>query len=293
MDCRPSASPSLPVFKVDMNVDLDRGDWPKLRQVMEKHATARGLSLVPGNHFGPAPANGLDFRLCRPKKLMFLFLFKEDEPGNSFEPRGDFYFQLSVYAADREEWRKPMVDLVAEIVATWPGTQFFTQMDLRPLVTPIRPQFGQLCRTRPMKREYRSCLDETVGVRKETVYLQGDSPDKPRLERVLKEFAAAHDMVFAARDASAGNLVPLGTNLCARGTALLVANPLGSTTYGPPRAAGQPQPWRIAVATYVQTDNPGAQAIVDEFISRLEAEWPGVVRSAPDIDFCRVMKGQK
>jgi hypothetical protein len=144
-----------------------------------------------------------------------------------------------------------------------------------------------------MEQEYRTCVAESPSVRKETVYLQGDTPDMPRLERVLKEFGTAHDMAFTARDAWSGNLVPLGTNLCAMNTALLVANPPTSTTRGPPRAAGQPQPWRVAIATYIRTDKPDAQAILDAFVTRLEAEWPGVMRSRPDIDFCRAAKAPK
>jgi hypothetical protein len=42
-----------------------------------------------------------------------------------------------------------------------------------------------------------------------------------------------------------------------------------------------------------RTDDPGAQAILDAFISRLDAEWPGIVRSGPHIDFFRSMKKQK
>jgi hypothetical protein len=293
-DCRPNASPSLPTFKVDMDVDLDRSEWPQLRQMAEKYGAAHGLRVVPGNQFGVVSGNGAPgFRLCRPKQLMFLFLSKDDEYGSNFEPRGDSYFQLSIYAADREEWRKPMMDLVAEIVATWPGTRFVTNMDLRPLVTPTRPvDFTLLCRTRPMKQEYRNCLGESAPVRKETFYLQGDSPDKPRLARVMTEFGAAHQMAFATPGGSwLGNLVPLGTNLCGGG-ALLVADP-PAPTKGPPRAAEQPQPWRMAIATYVRTDDPGAQAIRDAFLSQLEAEWPGIVSAAPDVDFCRAMKGAR
>ncbi len=138
-----------------MNIDLDRSEWPRLEQVAEKYGTAHGLRLVPGNHFGAVSGNGPPgFRLCRPKQLMFLFLSKDDEPGSSpFEPTGDSYVQLSVYAADREEWRKPMMDLVAEILSTWPGTRVATNMDLRPLaVATVRPDSYSLCRTRPMKR---------------------------------------------------------------------------------------------------------------------------------------------
>ncbi len=110
----------------------------------------------------------------------------------------------------------------------------------------------------------------------------------------MTEFGVEHHMAFTQPGAMRGQPpLPLGTNLCGGG-ALLVANP-PAPTRGPPRVAGRlqpPQPWRIAVATYVRRDDP-AQSILDAFIARLEAEWPGVVSSAPDIDFCRTMKGAR
>jgi len=33
--------------------------------------------------------------------------------------------------------------------------------------------------------------------------------------------------------------------------------------------------------------------MLDDLVATLDARWPGVLRSRPDIDFCRAMKGQR
>jgi hypothetical protein len=161
-------------------------------------------------------------------------------------------------------------------------------MDLGPGVARKNPDY-RLCRTRPMKSEYRECLGNVAAVRKETVVLQGDNPDKARFARIMSQFGAAHGMAFQARDAWSGNPVPAGTNLCAAGKAFIVASPL-APTYGFPPSTNPPRPWRMPIAIYVPAGDRNPDTTVEAFVSTLESEWPGIARSDLDIDFCRAVK---
>jgi hypothetical protein len=64
----------------------------------------------------------------------------------------------------------------------------------------------------------------------------------------------------------------------------------GEAREGPITVVGQRFHAQL-VATYVPA--PDTEAELDQLVAVLEREWPGVVRSRPDPDFCRVLKARR
>jgi hypothetical protein len=121
-------------------------------------------------------------------------------------------------------------------------------------------------------------------VHKEALYVHGATSQALRLQEVMRAFAATHGMAFSV-DKSA---VAIG-QACAKGKALIFADPYADFT----TAVRQPgQWWHVVIDTYLADDRDGP-ALIDELVATLDAEWPGVMRSRPDMDFCRAKKGQR
>jgi hypothetical protein len=99
----------------------------------------------------------------------------------------------------------------------------------------------------------------------------------------MRAFADAHGMAFTLKKNDAHDL----GRACAKGKALILVDTF--LDLKPP--VRQPGWWHVQIDTYLADASDGR--LIDELVAKLDAEWPGVMRSRPDIDFCPAMKGQR
>jgi hypothetical protein len=177
-------------------------------------------------------------------------------------------------------------ELLAAINARWPGTRLQTDLDLGPSFRQERYD-REACRTKVARSTYVDCLGERSGVRGEALYVHRETPDKQQLQSVLRAFAAAHGMTFKTNPTIIAGLK--GDTLCAAGK-VLIRNDANYVLPGGPPVPGA---WGTQIDVYVPADDPGQAAVIDALVATLEAEWPDVRRSRPDLDFCRAVKAGK
>jgi hypothetical protein len=82
----------------------------------------------------------------------------------------------------------------------------------------------------------------------------------------------------------------MSSRACGAGTALIAADGLRG---GPWPIGPSPGTWGVQIDTWVPKDSTDSAALIDELAATLETEWPGVLRSRPDMDFCRVARARK
>jgi hypothetical protein len=280
--CRTAPPSALQYQGLNVAVDLDKPDWPELKRIAERFAASHDLRLMPPDLFkGNDPYR---YRLCAPGKFAFSVDTVEDRGQKNvvFEPSGDRYVSISAVSAPLDE-RAPGVlrEFLTAIDARWLGVRLQTRMDLGPSLRPEWPQTGA-CRARVARREYQDCLGTAAPstVRKEALYVHGATSQTQRLQEVMRTFAAAHGMAFTA-DKTA---IAIG-RACTRDKALIYADSFADLK--PP--VRQPGQWHVEIDTYLADERDGP--LIDALVATLGAEWPGVMRSRPDIDFCPAMKG--
>jgi len=284
-------TPTKLSFPTDMvYVDVDKPDWPELKQLIEQFGAAHDMHLIPPDRsqLGFKSADPDQYGLCAPGKLVIRLSTHEDMGGRTvlFEPTGERYVVLSAHAAARDRsGERTLRELLAAIDARWPGTRFQTKtLDLGPSLTWQKYE-PYACRTKLVARDYQECLGPRSDIRKEALFVYGKSGDWQRLQDVMGEFAAAHAMAFTPdRDK-----LPMHSRACSPGLALINADGL----HGVPRPIKLPLgTWGVQIDTWVPP-YPEPLALVDELAAKLEAEWPGVLRSRPERDFCRAAKALK
>jgi hypothetical protein len=289
-ECRTETPSPLSYHGLQVIADIDQPDWPELKRIAGQFAAANAMQLVPADHsqLGFADADPFQYGLCRPNRLAVRVSTREDMGGRTFlfEPTGDRYVQLTVYSASAErDAERTLRELLAAIDARWPGTRFQTKLDLGPSLRHEKFE-PYACRTKIVRRDYQECLGPRVDVRKEDLFVHGKAQDWQRLQDVMRAFAAAHAMAFKPDP----NPLPMSSRACGAGTALIAADGLHG---GPWPIGPSPGAWGVQIDTWVPKDSTDSAALIDELAATLETEWPGVLRSRPDMDFCRTARAQK
>jgi hypothetical protein len=246
------------------------------------------MQLTPAarSQLGFASADPFQYGLCLPGRLVIRVSTCEDMGGRTFlfEPTGDRYVHLAVYSAAGEGGGdRTLRDLVAAIDARWPGMRFQTALDLAP---PLKRERRDMyaCRTKVVRRDYQECLGPRSDVRKETLFVHSETADGLRLQSVMQQFAAANTMAFTP---DANKRQARHHRACVTGKALIVAD-IKHWAGWPPGQEGHK--WGMLIDTWVPTDDGDSAALIDDLAATLEAEWPGVLRSRPDLDFCRAAR---
>jgi hypothetical protein len=263
-------------------VDLDSPDWPELKQIVERYAAGHDLRLLPSDMF--KQGDPFHYRLCAPGKFALFFYTTQDygAPSLIFEPTGERFVAITAFVGATDEAAGAALrDLATLVDARWPGVRLQTAMDLGPSLKPERPGSGA-CRTKVVRPKYQDCLGsrEPATVHKEALYVHSQRSDGLRLREVMRAFADEHGMAFTLKK----DAHDLGRS-CAKGKALIVAE--GFLDLKPP--VRQPGWWHVQIDTYLADESDGP--LIDDLVAALDAEWPGVMRSRPDINFCRAMKG--
>jgi hypothetical protein len=264
-----------------LSVDLDSADWPELKQIVERYAAGHGLRLLPSDSF--KRDDPFHYRVCAPGKFALFFYTTQDHgaPRLIFEPTGEKYVAITAFVgATDEAAAAAMRELATAIDARWPGVRLQTAMDLGPSLKPERPG-TDACRTKVVRPQYQDCLGDRAPatVHKEALYISSQRTDGLRLREVMRAFADAHNMTFTLEK----NAQALGRS-CAKGKALIFADAFVDK---PP--VRQPSWWwHVRIDTYLTDERDGP--LIDELVAALDAEWPGVMRSRPDIDFCPAWK---
>ena len=286
--CRTAPPSALESRGLQLLVDLDSPDWPELKQIAGRFAASHGLRLLPADLF--KRDDPFHYRLCAPGNFALFFYTTEDygAPRLIFEPTGEKYVAITAFVAGTDEGAGTALrELATAIDARWPGVRLQTAMDLGPSLKPERLPGTDACRTKAVPRKYRDCLGTAVApatVHKEALYVHGATSQALRLREVMRAFAATRGMAFSVDKSP----VAIG-QACAKGKALIFADPDADFTL-PLRQPGQW--WHVVIDTYLADDRDGP-ALIDELVATLDAEWPGVMRSRPDMDFCRAKKGQR
>jgi hypothetical protein len=267
-----------------LQVDLDSPDWPELKRIVERYAAGHGLRLLPSDLFGRN--DPFHYRLCAPGNFALFFYTTQDDgaPRLIFEPTGERYVAITAYVGATDEAAgEALRELATAIDTRWPGVRLQTAMDMGPSLKPERPRSGA-CRTKVVRPKYQDCLGSRAPatVHKEALYVHSQRTDWLQLREVMRAFADAHGMAFTLKN---GRYVG---RACADGKALIIADTFYDDLKPPVR---QPGWWHVQIDTYLADASDGP--LIDELVATLEAEWPGVMRSRPDLDFCPAMKGQR
>jgi hypothetical protein len=261
--------------KAEVYLDVDKPDWPELRRVLEKAAATQDLRVVAGDSTDFRRGQPSEYGLCMPGRVAFGVATSIDVGSPMFEPRGDEYVTITPYAANGEPWEAALRNLMAAVDERWPGIKVATNLDLGPSLRPQKIDRGA-CRTKSASVWYRKCLGSPGQARREMVYLHAPTGDLAQLRAVMKEFAESRGTALAAEG-----------GLCEAGKMQIV---WGEAREVPITVVGQRFHAQL-VATYVPA--PDTEAELDQLVAVLEREWPGVVRSRPDPDFCRVLKARR
>jgi hypothetical protein len=237
--------------------------------LLEKAAAAQGLRVVAGDSTAFRRGQPSEYGLCAPGRFAFAVATSIDVGNALFEPHGDEYITITPYAAKDEPWERALGDLLTAADARWTGIKIATNVDLGPLLRPERID-PKACRTKIASVWYRKCLGSPAQVRKEVIYLHAPTGDLARLRAAVKEF---------------GTTLPAdGSGLCETGKMQIG---WGEAREVPVKVMGERFHAQV-VATFVPA--PDTEAELDQLVGLLNQEWPGVVRSRPDPDFCRVAK---
>ena len=253
----------------------------QLKQVVEKFAASHAMRMVPGDPRSYARGDPLEYGVCMPGRFVFSFTKTPDVPDSRFEPKGDRYVTLTPFVARGERWESSLRALAAAINSQWPGIKLGSDVDLGPSLN-WRKINSNTCRTNVAKIEYKSCLGAMSDVRKETLYVHGPTNDWPRLQSLMAEFAASHGMTFKTID---NNSAWPWNNLCAAGKVQISSS---GNVRNVPLIRGEH--FHAQIVTYMPAANSDATAMVEQLVATLDTEWPGVMRSRPEPDFCRACR---
>lgn len=283
-DCRYDNNTSRLMRQKDVYIDADKPDWPALKQLVEKFAASHTMRMVPGDPRSFGRDDTFEYGVCMPGRFVFSFAKTPDVPNKLFESKGDWYVTLTPYVAKGESWEDPLRDLAAEIGSQWSGIKLGSYMELGQSLNWQKTD-PEACRTKVAKFEYKSCLGTLSDVQKEKLYVHGPINDWPRLESLMTKYAASHGMTFST---DKNNRTLPWNSLCAPGKVQI--NSSADVREVP---LVRSEHFHVQIMTYVPATDPDAAAAIDQLVAGLDAEWPGVMRSRPEPDFCRVFKAQK